>query len=411
MLTHKTKLFIQNLAGWVVSLVMFASIAAYFYAGYAGYPLYQSIRFVFLAIIANSIGILLLANLSVVNKTLKNHLYFFLGLFLTIFLILGFLKNSLSSINEAYLALAFATLISTSLVVYFQSNEAKIKLYIASGLLFTFLMLSVVSLFIQSEVGLSIQKYQSIFSITALVGLLATFQKTRDLIKKYLKVDFSSTSSIVALVLFILLFGFSIYILLVFQSLGGFFEYASKGFSNFISPAIAVYQLLFFVGISLVGVGWLTRRSFQQVLQRLGLVVPQKKDLFLIAGGIVLLLLANFLTERIGSALGLVDLTREAENNKLIFQSFNSIGKVAILAVAAGIGEEILFRGAIQPKFGIILTTLVFTLIHGQYQIFGLVSVFILGLILAYLRKLTNTTSTIVAHFFYDLVGLIFIFM
>ncbi|MFM7106551.1 MAG: CPBP family intramembrane glutamic endopeptidase, partial [Flavobacteriales bacterium] len=35
------------------------------------------------------------------------------------------------------------------------------------------------------------------------------------------------------------------------------------------------------------------------------------------------------------------------------------------VSVCAGVGEEILFRGALQPLFGIIITSLLFVAIHG----------------------------------------------
>ncbi|MEZ4265068.1 MAG: type II CAAX endopeptidase family protein [Myxococcota bacterium] len=38
---------------------------------------------------------------------------------------------------------------------------------------------------------------------------------------------------------------------------------------------------------------------------------------------------------------------------------------IAVLAVTSGVGEEVLFRGAIQPFLGLWLTALIFGLLHG----------------------------------------------
>ena len=42
--------------------------------------------------------------------------------------------------------------------------------------------------------------------------------------------------------------------------------------------------------------------------------------------------------------------------------------QVVFLSICAGFGEEVFFRGALQPLFGIILTAIVFVAIHGYYS-------------------------------------------
>ena len=68
-------------------------------------------------------------------------------------------------------------------------------------------------------------------------------------------------------------------------------------------------------------------------------------------------------------------------------------------------GEEILFRGALQPVFGIVFTSLLFAVVHVQYGLTPItLAVFLLGLILGILRKRTNTTVTILVHFGYNFI-------
>ncbi len=59
---------------------------------------------------------------------------------------------------------------------------------------------------------------------------------------------------------------------------------------------------------------------------------------------------------------------------------------VAIAAVTSGIGEELLFRGALQPHLGLIVTSLLFGVIHGgvtgplrAWALFATAAGFILG--------------------------------
>ena len=78
-----------------------------------------------------------------------------------------------------------------------------------------------------------------------------------------------------------------------------------------------------------------------------------------------------------------------------------------MVAASAGIGEEILFRGALQPRFGLVITSLAFASLHIQYEWFGMLTVVILGLILGIERKRFSTTASIGSHLVYDLIGLI----
>jgi membrane protease YdiL (CAAX protease family) len=67
--------------------------------------------------------------------------------------------------------------------------------------------------------------------------------------------------------------------------------------------------------------------------------------------------------------------------------------------------EEILFRGALQPRLGLVLTALLFTSIHTQYSIsFDTLAVFVLALGLGLIRKYTNTTTSAICHSTYNLI-------
>jgi membrane protease YdiL (CAAX protease family) len=91
--------------------------------------------------------------------------------------------------------------------------------------------------------------------------------------------------------------------------------------------------------------------------------------------------------------------------NSLLLSQFDTVWEWLILAASAAIGEEILFRGALQPVLGLWLTSVIFAVVHMQYG-FTLVTVLLLllGLILGVVRRRSNTTVAIFVHFSYDFI-------
>lgn len=82
----------------------------------------------------------------------------------------------------------------------------------------------------------------------------------------------------------------------------------------------------------------------------------------------------------------------------------------AQISFFAGTGEEILFRGAIQPLIGIWLTSIIFVAIHGYFKfksaghiLFG-VLLFGLSMLLGVLYEMSGIYAAIAAHAVYDLV-------
>ncbi|MCA1669099.1 MAG: hypothetical protein LC793_17230 [Thermomicrobia bacterium] len=61
-----------------------------------------------------------------------------------------------------------------------------------------------------------------------------------------------------------------------------------------------------------------------------------------------------------------------------------------------------LFRGAIQPRYGIFLAALAFAALHTQYGFpLAPLTVFAVGLVLGITRRYTNTTAAILSHVFF----------
>ena len=85
------------------------------------------------------------------------------------------------------------------------------------------------------------------------------------------------------------------------------------------------------------------------------------------------------------------------------------VGVRILISLSAGVVEETFFRGFLQPRIGIFLSSLLFVLAHVSYgQPFMLVGIATLSLIYAFLvRWRQNIWPAIAAHFLFDAVQLL----
>jgi uncharacterized protein len=165
-----------------------------------------------------------------------------------------------------------------------------------------------------------------------------------------------------------------------------------------------VQQLLMAL-MALLGVGWLSRRSLGAALVRLGIILPSLRQVLLgLATGVGMVLLMGLIGAA-ASALG-VSPNQGVEDltNALLGPLFQSPWGILTLGLAAAVGEEPLFRGAAQPRFGILLTALLFALLHSNYGItISTFVVFVLGLVLGWVRARNNTTTSMIVHAVYSI--------
>ena len=62
-------------------------------------------------------------------------------------------------------------------------------------------------------------------------------------------------------------------------------------------------------------------------------------------------------------------------------------------------------RGALQPKLGLVLTSLLFASLHVQYTWFGVLVIFLLGALLGFVRSRTSTSVVMLAHTVFDVIA------
>jgi uncharacterized protein len=160
--------------------------------------------------------------------------------------------------------------------------------------------------------------------------------------------------------------------------------------------------------LALLGVGLFVRRDLGSTLERLGLRLPTGRQL--IAAVVITALLLGFdqavnLIWQAVDPAGLEQLQRVTDN---LFGGLMTVGGAIALGLSAGISEELLFRGAIQPRLGLLLASVLFAIGHLQYSLtLATFEVFIIGLVLGLVRNRTNTTLCILIHAAYNTVGVL----
>jgi membrane protease YdiL (CAAX protease family) len=147
----------------------------------------------------------------------------------------------------------------------------------------------------------------------------------------------------------------------------------------------------------LVGIG--LSRTFRQATKRLGF----EKPTFRIVGIALAMVFLAFFLVGIGGVLTSIfqpDVSDEIEriSDEITQDVQNPVG-AAFFGLGAGAGEELLLRGAIQPRYGILITGTLFALLHSQYGLsFVLLGIFAVGIMLGFERKYFGTTAAIITH-------------
>lgn len=163
--------------------------------------------------------------------------------------------------------------------------------------------------------------------------------------------------------------------------------------------------------LSFVGVGIFVRRTPRQATERLGLIPPPQKRWWLIAVlGIVAFLAIAYGIERVADKVSPSSQQQVTNATNVLFSRFNNPLGVLLLGLMPAIVEETLFRGALVPRLGVVVTAVLFAALHTQYAItFATLEVFVLGLGLGWLRLRSGSTLTcMVTHAGYNIaVGVI----
>ncbi len=164
-----------------------------------------------------------------------------------------------------------------------------------------------------------------------------------------------------------------------------------------VSPGFVLASQLPLMVVALAGVGAGVRRAPREILARLGYGRVTPLQLGVVVLFIVGAFVMQFLADSLFAALQPELYERVGEVSDALF-NLEGLDPVAVvlfallIGVGAATGEETLFRGAVQPVFGIVLTSVLFASLHIQYGPSVLLGyVFVLSLGLGLLRKYINT--------------------
>ena len=175
-----------------------------------------------------------------------------------------------------------------------------------------------------------------------------------------------------------------------------------------ISLSTLLIQSVLMIAGAFLGVGMAIRRSWLQSLERLGLRLPTRGDITSGIGVGILLYLLLLVMAVIWEALVPADqIQQQSAAAEQLAQSFNTLPLAFALSLSAAVGEEILFRGALQPILGLFWTSLLFALVHVQYSLTpATLIIFVVALGLGLLRRRQSTSASIIAHFTYNFIQL-----
>ncbi len=234
--------------------------------------------------------------------------------------------------------------------------------------------------------------------VTAVAAAGFLIKPIRRDIAAFLPIDPDNPVHALALVLAVLLFGTQVTSIFFTDVLA----------SNNAQPPLTLADLFLnetpFLILALAGVGIFIRRNPAGTGGRLGLVRPAWWH-------IVLALAAAGAFFALGQASDVLshtwspDVARRVDTTtQHLFGQLDTPAGIILLAILPGLCEEILFRGALQPRIGVLATALLFTSIHTQYGIsVDTITIFVIALGLGMIRKYTNTTASCACHMSYNL--------
>jgi uncharacterized protein len=193
------------------------------------------------------------------------------------------------------------------------------------------------------------------------------------------------------------------------QQVGAF----SLGTGGRIPPIAVLASQLPFVVLAVLSVGAGIRRGPRETLARLGYGPISLRHIgivvLFVGGAFALSLAADYLFSQLQPELyrKVGEVAGTLFNPKGL-SPVSAVLFALLIGVGAGLGEETLFRGAVQPVFGIAATSVLFASMHVQYGPSLLLGyIFLLSVGLGLLRRHINTTASFLAHACYNTLGIL----
>lgn len=172
-----------------------------------------------------------------------------------------------------------------------------------------------------------------------------------------------------------------------------------------LTSTLAWSQAVGMVLLAVSGVGLFVARSPREVAERLGLTWPTVGHAVVAGLAVAFLFGAQVTVALIWRSLDPAGFDQLSNASNLLFGEFSGPAAAFTLGFTAAVGEELVFRGALQPRFGLLLPALLFTVLHSQYGFSpATLLILMIALVLGVLRQRTNLTVCILTHFGYNFV-------
>ena len=169
-----------------------------------------------------------------------------------------------------------------------------------------------------------------------------------------------------------------------------------------------LFQQVLWIFAAALGVGLFLRRAPQQTLERLGLRFPTVQDFVWGSGaGLLLFGFVIVLSSVWAQVVSPQELQQQTAASNQLAQSFDSLPLALLISVVVSFGEEIFFRGALQPVFGNVVMSLIFASLHTQYTLTpATIAIVVTSLAFGWLRARYSTSAAIIGHFVYNFIQL-----
>jgi membrane protease YdiL (CAAX protease family) len=234
---------------------------------------------------------------------------------------------------------------------------------------------------------------------TGVVAATLASKPVRDRVARVLPIDPDNPVHAYALVLAVVFFGSQLSTIAFIDTLAVDQALPPVAIADVIASEVP------FLVLALAGVGLYIRRNYAGVALRLGVTRPtwwQVAIALAAAGAFFAFIqgvdqLSHVFTPQVA---GQVAKTTTHMYGGILSDPLG----VAALALLPGVCEEILFRGALQPRIGLLATAALFTSTHTQYGLsFDTLSILVVAIGLGLIRKYTNTTTSGICHVSYNL--------
>ncbi|MEA3336860.1 MAG: CPBP family intramembrane glutamic endopeptidase [Chloroflexota bacterium] len=238
--------------------------------------------------------------------------------------------------------------------------------------------------------------------IASVVAFFPLLRPVRSLLARFIPIDPDSTVHTTALVFAVYLLGMGLGQIPLMSDPAALEGFGPIGVTTALIWAQAVGMIL----LTFAGIGTLIRRDWRESMERLAIKPVDLRQLGIAMGAILLLLAVQFALSYGWQAIDPEGFQQIEDAGNLLLGDVNGLFGAITIGLAAALGEELIFRGALQPKFGLILTAILFTVLHSQYGISpATVLILAIALLLGVMRTRTNLTVCILIHFGYNFLG------